>query len=367
VAAGADHTLALRRDGTVWAWGSNAYGQLGDGTTVTRTTPIQVIGLAGVTSIAAGDDFSVAVQNDGAAGGLLWAWGRNHNGQLGDGSQLSRNVPVRVVGASDVVEASARRGFAVARSSDGTIRAWGLNDSWQLGSSAGPMSLSAVHVPPVAQMRGIATGMRRGLAVGRNGRVWWWGDDEWEVTRSPQYLPGSSAVISAAAGWLQTLVLRADGSVWAKGSMGSGLGPGDHSDLTPIAGLSLAPNGWLIADTDGDGLANWEEYAAGTDPLRTDTNGNGLSDLVDVRREAAAANPDDDGDGVPNAIEQAAGTDPFNADTDGDGVSDLLDAYPLDSTRSQTPAADPNDTTPPSIILTLPTSARPAGGGGGLN
>lgn len=96
-----------------------------------------------------------------------------------------------------------------------------------------------------------------------------------------------------------------------------------------------------MADTDGHGLANWEEYSAGTDPLRTDTNGNDLSDLVDVRRNAAAANPDDDGD----------------------GVSDLLDAYPLDAADSE-PAADPNDTPPPTIILTLPTSARPASGGG---
>jgi hypothetical protein len=67
----------------------------------------------------------------------------------------------------------------------------------------------------------------------------------------------------------------------------------------------------LFDDSDQDGLLNWQEYAAGTDPLVADSNGNGLSDLVDVRRRSQSANPDDDGDGVPNVVEIAQGTDPF--------------------------------------------------------
>jgi len=133
---------------------------------------------------------------------------------------------------------------------------------------------------------------------------------------------------------------------------------------TAVPSLSLADNTSLFTDADADGLLAWQEYAAGTDPLNRDTNGNGLSDLVDVRRRSLAANPDDDGDGVPNVVERAQGTDPFVADTDGDTVSDLTDDYPTDPTRSQKPAADPNDTTPPTITLTKPASARPVGGGG---
>jgi hypothetical protein len=67
---------------------------------------------------------------------------------------------------------------------------------------------------------------------------------------------------------------------------------------------------------------------------------------------------------VPNAFKIAHGLDPFKSDTDGDGVSDLLDAYPLDPTRSVKPPPDPADTTPPVITLTYPTNARPVGGGG---
>jgi hypothetical protein len=72
----------------------------------------------------------------------------------------------------------------------------------------------------------------------------------------------------------------------------------------------------------------------------------------------AADNPDSDGDGVPNWTEVANGTDPLRADSDGDGVNDLADSYPLDSTRSLPPSANPSDTTPPVIILKEPVSAR---------
>ena len=130
-----------------------------------------------------------------------------------------------------------------------------------------------------------------------------------------------------------------------------------------VPSLSLADNTSLFVDTDTDGLLGWEEYLAGTDVLRIDTNGNGLSDLVDVRRHSQSANPDDDADGVPNAVEVARGTDPFRVDTDGDGASDLTDAFPLDATRWLAPVVDPNDHTPPVITLTYPTSARPIGGG----
>src|SRR5690606_31035614 len=115
VAAGATHSRALGADGTVWAWGGNVDGQLGDGSTTTRLTPLQVLGLAGVSRISAGEHLSLAVQNDGASGGSVWSWGRNAHGQLGDGSTLSRSIPVLVNGVSGAVEAIASRDFAVAR------------------------------------------------------------------------------------------------------------------------------------------------------------------------------------------------------------------------------------------------------------
>lgn len=94
VAVGQDHTLIVKDDGTVWAWGANQYGQLGDGTTTDRTEPVQAKGLSNIIGIAAGAHHSIAFDADGA----IWAWGRNARGQLGDGSQTDRTEPTRVDG-----------------------------------------------------------------------------------------------------------------------------------------------------------------------------------------------------------------------------------------------------------------------------
>jgi hypothetical protein len=185
------------------------------------------------------------------------------------------------------------------------------------------------------------------------------------IAGAPKLIPAFTPALGLAAGQWHSLALRADGTVWAAGSgTATGLGPSNHlPDVIPS--LTLVDNAWLMDDADGDGLPSWEEYLAGTDPLDVDSNGNGLSDLIDVRRDSEVTNPDDDGDGVPNVLELARGTDPFNPDTDGDGYSDLVDAFPLDPTRHEKPAADPEDTTPPVITLIKPANAVPVGGGGG--
>jgi hypothetical protein len=89
---GYEYSLALRNDGTVWAWGDNYEGQLGDGTSTDRSTPVQVTGLTDATAIAAGSWHSLAVRADGT----VWAWGDNYFGQLGDGTVIERWTPVQV-------------------------------------------------------------------------------------------------------------------------------------------------------------------------------------------------------------------------------------------------------------------------------
>jgi alpha-tubulin suppressor-like RCC1 family protein len=98
VAEGHGHSLALKNDGTVWAWGWNRDGELGDGTTTQKNTPIQVVGkdgkgsLTGVKTIASGKSHSFAIKDDGT----VWAWGRDRDGELGDGTRTNRNTPVQV-------------------------------------------------------------------------------------------------------------------------------------------------------------------------------------------------------------------------------------------------------------------------------
>ena len=92
IAEGWDHSLALKGDGTVWAWGYNEYGELGNGTNSDSNVPVQVLGLTGITAITEGWDHSLALKGDGT----VWAWGYNGSGQLGNGTNINSNVPVQV-------------------------------------------------------------------------------------------------------------------------------------------------------------------------------------------------------------------------------------------------------------------------------
>ena len=91
------HSVALKSDGTVWTWGRNGVGQLGDGTTIERHTPVRVLSLSGVTAIAAQSGHSLALRPIGLPfDGIVQAWGWNINGQLGDGTTVDRPYPVQV-------------------------------------------------------------------------------------------------------------------------------------------------------------------------------------------------------------------------------------------------------------------------------
>jgi hypothetical protein len=113
----------------------------------------------------------------------------------------------------------------------------------------------------------------------------------------------------------------------------------------------------VSGDSDGDGLSDIEEIRRGTDPLNRDTNKDGIPDGLEVSMGLDPTLMDVDGDGVANDIEISRGTDPFKPDTDGDGVLDGLDAFPLDPTRWQAPPPVPGDTTPPVIVLIEPYGA----------
>jgi hypothetical protein len=266
----------------------------------------------------------------------------------------------------------------VVRLADGTVKAWGKNDSGQLGTVSGGFVTAPVVVPGLSRIASVSAGSHHAFALDEDGRAFAWGngfDGQFGVPQysdstgavapgvgAPMNVPEPSAIVAVSTGLWHSLAVRADGSLWASGWGATGL-PSPVNEFTVVPGVSLAPNGWLLTDSDQDGLPAWRELVAGLDPLQRDTNGNGLSDLVDLRRGSLSGNPDEDGDGVPNLVEEGNGTDPFLADTDGDGVDDRLDAYPTDPTRTQKPAPNPADTTPPVITLTRPTNARPVGGG----
>ena len=368
IAAGQLHSLALKRDGSVWSWGGNSNGQLGDGTTTQRTSPVQVATLVGVTAIAAGNNASLAVRSDGTGSGTAWAWGYNAYGQLGDGTTTQRLAPVEVSGLQDAISVAASNsgssGYAVTATSGW---GWGANAYGQLGDGTTLQRLSPVQTigRPLAAL---AAGLAAAYAVMPDGTLWSWGEStelgDGSTANRSYAVPvptGTTRFSALAAGSFHVVALGLDGSVWVWGNNSYGqLGDGTTSSRLSaykLPGLLATDPSWSMADSDGDGLKNGDEVRLGCDPLKADTNGDGLMDGAAVAAGLSCSNPDMDGDGVPNSVELAMGTDPFNPDTDGDGVPDGLDCFPLDRTRWQCPAPVPGDVTPPAITLTEPTTA----------
>jgi alpha-tubulin suppressor-like RCC1 family protein len=167
IAAGNYFIMALKEDGTVWSWGSNDYGELGDGTTMTRTMPVQVPGLTGVTAIAAGDNHALAV-----AGGAVWAWGYNGRGQLGDASQVNRLLPVQVSGIGPAQTVSAGQNHSAAVLSDGTLWQWGGNYNGQFGIGTTGASSVPVQTPGLPAIQSVSTGNAFTLALTVSGTVY---------------------------------------------------------------------------------------------------------------------------------------------------------------------------------------------------
>jgi alpha-tubulin suppressor-like RCC1 family protein len=237
-----NHTLALRA-GTVWTWGNNTDGGLGDGTTVTRTLPHQVDDLMFVTAIAAGRNFSLALKSDGT----VWSWGTNASGVLGIGSRIVTNItrPARVAGLTNVVKIAAGVRHALALKSDGTVWGWGGNENHQVGQGA-IVEATPRQVPNLSGIVEIFAGDNDSFAIRNDQTVFAWGQNingelgnglpTIQSTPIPIQIDALNGTVKIAAGLGFTLALKNDNTVWSWGSnlrgrLGRGL---PDSDVHPI-------------------------------------------------------------------------------------------------------------------------------------
>jgi len=172
IAAGDDHTLGLRTDGTMWAWGYNLNGQLGDGRKkVYQPQPVQIGTDADWKAITAGGAHSLALKNDGT----LWVWGKNNLGQLGLGDSGERHVPVKIGEAKDWVAIAAGGSYSVGLKKNGTLWAWGNNVSGQLGDGTTRRRSTPVKVGQSNDWKAVSASMSVTAAMKSNGEIWAWG------------------------------------------------------------------------------------------------------------------------------------------------------------------------------------------------
>ncbi|MFH0772626.1 MAG: filamentous hemagglutinin N-terminal domain-containing protein [Candidatus Omnitrophota bacterium] len=282
IAAGYFHTVALKSDGSrVYAWGYNAYGQLGKPSVALAYTPVEVVGIDGtgyltdISQIAAGDYHTVALKSDGSR---VYAWGLNYYGQLGNNSATDSRVPVEVLGVgatgylTDISQIAAGQYHTVALKSDGSrVYAWGSNAFGQLGNNSTTDSRVPVEVLGVGatgyltDISQIASGYYHTAALKKDGsRVYVMGNSSYgqlgnnSTTSSPVPVEAVGATVSATtyltgisqivAGYFHTVALKSDGSrVYAWGSNYYGqLGNNSNVDsLTPVEVLGVGGVNYL--------------------------------------------------------------------------------------------------------------------------
>ncbi|HEX7587037.1 MAG TPA: RCC1 repeat- and reductase domain-containing protein [Anaerolineae bacterium] len=266
---GGEHTnYALKSDGTVWAWGGNFAGQLGDGTWTNSVTPVQVSGLTSVTMLGGRGYHNLAVKSDGT----VWAWGWNKYGALGHDTSASpcpppnplygscSNVPVQVIGVTNPLTVTGGGFFSLALMPDHTLLAWGQGNHGELGDGAYASQATPVQVSSVlSNVVNVSAGWFHAVALTSDSKVWTWGDNTaGEIgngitsttgTNVPFQVPGLSNVKQVSAGDGFTAALKNDGTVWIFGGNNFGeIGNGTFVDQpTPIQVQNLSNVVYLAA------------------------------------------------------------------------------------------------------------------------
>ncbi|MFN1215998.1 T9SS type A sorting domain-containing protein [Chryseobacterium kwangjuense] len=173
LAVSSHHTLGLKNNGTLWSWGNNAVGQLGIGSSVSKfSTPQQVGTESNWKTVSAKGFHSLALKSDGS----LWGWGMNEHGELGDGTAVQRNSPVQIGNSYDwksITTTTRYRSFAI--KNDGSLWGWGQNENGELGDGTTIQRNSPVQIGNSYDWKSIDCGALHCVAIKQDNSVWSWG------------------------------------------------------------------------------------------------------------------------------------------------------------------------------------------------
>jgi len=177
ISAGTDHSVALKNDGTLWTWGSNSYGQLGDGTIINRNIPTQIISTTVPATtwqtISGGGAHSASIKSDGT----LWTWGYNGVGQLGIGSNVDKHIPTEVGIANNWKTISGGAAHTLATKTNGTLWVWGSNSTGQLGDGTNVNKNNPIQIDATTNWQAIIGGFENSSAIKSDGTLWAFGSN----------------------------------------------------------------------------------------------------------------------------------------------------------------------------------------------
>jgi len=259
------HQITAKTDGTLWTWGSNSYGQLGDNSVAARSSPIQIPGTTWA-STGRGYHNSFAVKTDGT----LWVWGKNTYGVLGVNAtpNAQYSSPVQIPGTTWTGEVGGGERQSYGIKTDGTLWVWGSNAHGSLGQNNLVEYSSPVQIPGTTWSKAVASKYQCG-AIRTDGTLWIWGDNEWgegghnnrTQYSSPMQVPGTTWN-NIDFGMSHGFGVKTDGTLWSWGYNGDG-----------NLGLNGPHNVKISSPTQVPGTT-WSEVAAGRyHALALKTNG----------------------------------------------------------------------------------------------
>jgi alpha-tubulin suppressor-like RCC1 family protein len=259
VSAGSSHGLGVRSDGTAWAWGAANYGRLGDDTTVSKSSPVSIVGgFTDWSQVSAGGSHSLGVREDGTA----WGWGAGSFGRLGDNSTTNKSSPVSVVGGfTDWIQVSGGNTHSLGVRENGTAWAWGSGGFGRLGDNTTVAKSSPVSVVGgFTNWTQVSAGVYHSIGVRLGGSAWAWGNAN-NGRLGNNSTVGRSSPVSVVGGftdWIQVSAaishssgVRSSGTAWTWGFGGPGQ-LGDNSVVDKSSPVSVV-----------GGVGDWVEVSTG--------------------------------------------------------------------------------------------------------